>query len=81
MRPVVRESTVLVYSSPKLESAADVPNMRPVVREVGFSIVGVVQLEVRALPDNELHKIRCNQCRIKGPGLTLLRGCWGLAVE
>lgn len=33
---------VLVYSSSKLESAANVPNLRPIVWEVGSTVNGIV---------------------------------------
>jgi hypothetical protein len=49
----------MVYASPKLESATDVPNLGPIVREVGSSIIGVVQ--IRALSDDELHQIYRSQ--------------------
>jgi len=41
----------MIYSSPKLKSAADVSNLRPVVREIGSSVISVVQ--IGALPDDQ----------------------------
>jgi len=38
----LKEILLVFFPSPKLESAADVPILRPIVREIGLSVVSVV---------------------------------------